>query len=104
MPARRLLIRGEVQGVGYRWWAARQARALGLTGWVRNLSDGRVECWAEGPDAALAALVQACGEGPASAEVVAVDVTIVEARGHTRFERAPDAHTPLALSDPDPAS
>lgn len=103
MPVRRLLIRGQVQGVGYRWWAARQARALGLSGWVRNLHDGRVECWAEGPEAALEALVQACRGGPPSAEVDAVEVATVEARGHAHFERASDADTPAALDAADPS-
>lgn len=42
------LVRGRVQGVGFRWWIRTEAVSLGLTGWVRNLHDGRVEVVAEG--------------------------------------------------------
>ncbi|MQA27055.1 MAG: acylphosphatase [Micromonosporaceae bacterium] len=43
------LVRGRVQGVGFRWWTRRRALELGLAGWARNLADGRVEVVAEGP-------------------------------------------------------
>ncbi len=43
------LVRGRVQGVGFRWWTRTRALELGLTGWARNLADGRVEVVAEGP-------------------------------------------------------
>jgi acylphosphatase len=43
------LVRGRVQGVGFRWWTRTHALELGLTGWARNLADGRVEVVAEGP-------------------------------------------------------
>ena len=43
------LVRGRVQGVGFRWWTRTRALELGLTGWARNLADGRVEIVAEGP-------------------------------------------------------
>ncbi len=44
-----LVVRGRVQGVGFRWWTRTHALELGLTGWARNLTDGRVEVVAEGP-------------------------------------------------------
>lgn len=68
------LISGRVQGVYYRASAAEQAAALGLAGWVRNLRDGRVELVAEGPPAAVDALLRWCAQGPAHARVEAVEV------------------------------
>lgn len=67
-----LIISGFVQGVGYRAYALREARALQLHGYVRNLADGSVELLAEGPAAALDALEQRCREGPRFAQVDAV--------------------------------
>ncbi len=64
-----LLISGIVQGVGYRWWTTRTAKALGLHGWVRNLRDGRVEVLAHGAEAGIEALVKACAVGPSGAVV-----------------------------------
>jgi len=69
----RLTIRGRVQGVGYRWWAQREARRLGLDGWVRNRSDGSVELLAAGPAEAVAELVELCRRGPSAARVTGVD-------------------------------
>ena len=70
----RYLIAGAVQGVGFRWFVARHARGLDLTGYARNLADGRVEVVARGADAArlerLEALLRA---GPASARVEQVE-------------------------------
>jgi acylphosphatase len=71
----RLLIRGRVQGVGYRWWARTEARRLGLDGWVRNRADGSVELLAAGPAAAVAALEDLCGRGPPSAHVTGIERT-----------------------------
>ncbi|MDE0331789.1 MAG: acylphosphatase [Nitrospinae bacterium] len=65
----RLIIRGRVQGVWYRGSAQEIARELGLTGWVRNLSDGSVELIAEGESSALEALKAWCLEGPPLARV-----------------------------------
>ena len=70
-PAR-LEIEGRVQGVGFRWWTVREARRLGLRGWVRNRRDGSVEVLAIGAAEALDALVQACHSGPPGAEVRSV--------------------------------
>jgi acylphosphatase len=66
---RRLLVRGRVQGVGYRAWVEHQARGLGLQGWVRNRRDGRVEALFAGAEDVVIDLVAACRRGPVSALV-----------------------------------
>jgi acylphosphatase len=66
-------ITGRVQGVSFRYHARVCARRLGLTGWVRNLADGRVELVAEGAPEQLRALLDWCGEGPAAARVDRVE-------------------------------
>ena len=73
----RLVITGRVQGVGYRMWAERAATQLGIRGWVRNRADGTVELLATGDDEAIAALIEACRQGPRAA--VVTDVAISEA-------------------------
>ncbi|MBN2114330.1 MAG: acylphosphatase [Acidimicrobiia bacterium] len=70
--ARRFLVQGRVQGVGFRWSTMAEAERLGLAGWARNLPDGRVEVHAQGNPAALAALAAWLRAGPIGAEVVAV--------------------------------
>ncbi|HVE51465.1 MAG TPA: acylphosphatase [Casimicrobiaceae bacterium] len=77
LVARRLLIRGRVQGVGYRDAMMRRAEQLGVTGWVRNLRDGTVEAHLQGSADAVEALVHWARRGPALAsvsEVVANDI------------------------------
>jgi acylphosphatase len=69
MATQRILVSGRVQGVSFRDWTVRTAKRLGLVGWVRNLSDGRVEILAEGEEEAIGALVDACKEGPPLARV-----------------------------------
>ena len=72
--ARRYVIAGRVQGVGFRWFVARHARGLGLSGFARNLADGRVEVVATGGDpAALARLEALLRAGPAHARVDGVE-------------------------------
>jgi len=69
-----LHISGRVQGVSYRRYAVREARSLGLTGWVRNLPDRRVELVAEGEEAILEELVSRCWKGPSLAIVRGIEV------------------------------
>jgi acylphosphatase len=75
--ARRFRVSGRVQGVGYRAFAARVARALNLRGGALNLDDGRVEVVASGAVHALDRLESALGEGPHLARVARVDVEIL---------------------------
>jgi len=86
---RHLVVRGMVQGVGYRWSLSREARRLGVQGWVRNRPDGTVEAVAEGPDEAVAALVTWCRSGPGSAHVTGVEVTDETPQGLAGFEIEP---------------
>jgi acylphosphatase len=65
----RVVVSGRVQGVGFRQHAVEEAHRLGLTGWVRNLPDGRVEALAEGEKTAVEALVAWCKRGPRLARV-----------------------------------
>ena len=70
MPNVRLFtVKGRVQGVFYRASTAEQGNRLGLTGWVRNLPDGKVEAVAEGKRPVLEQLVAWCWDGPPSARV-----------------------------------
>ena len=70
--ARHVVIKGRVQGVGFRWWTASQARDLHLDGWVRNRFDGTVEAVFRGAREAVDEMIQACHRGPPSARVEAV--------------------------------
>lgn len=67
--ARRFLIRGRVQGVGFRWFVEREAHILAIAGWVRNNSDGTVEVLAQGTRDQLAGLRSRLREGPRAARV-----------------------------------
>lgn len=73
-PVRRLdaTVVGVVQGVGFRWFVAERAQALGLVGWVANQADGSVRCVVEGPERALHRLLLALHEGPAASRVDSV--------------------------------
>jgi acylphosphatase len=70
----RLTIGGDVQGVGYRAWIEREARAAGVRGWVRNRLNGDVEALLAGPPDAVEALCAACWRGPVQARVDKVEV------------------------------
>jgi acylphosphatase len=71
--AKRWFVSGEVQGVGFRFFVQRCAAELGIAGWARNLSDGRVEVYAVGPAARLSDLAAALHKGPRMAEVRSVE-------------------------------
>ena len=73
VEARRFLVRGRVQGVGFRWFVEREAHILGIAGWVRNNSDGSVEVQAQGTRDQLLGLRSRLREGPRAARVDAVD-------------------------------
>ena len=70
----RLTITGQVQGVGYRHWAMTTGRRLGLTGWVRNRTDGAVEALIVGDDMPVGEMIDACRRGPTMARVDNVDL------------------------------
>ena len=69
MESIHLEVSGRVQGVGFRWFVVERARELGLSGWVRNRPDGKVEIAASGSAAALVQLESAVGSGPSGAKV-----------------------------------
>lgn len=75
IQARRYLVRGRVQGVGFRWFVEREAHMLGIAGWVRNNHDGSVEVLAQGTRDQLSGLHSRLREGPRAARVDAVEVT-----------------------------
>lgn len=83
------MVRGDVQGVGYRWWTARRAEQLGVRGWVANRDDGTVEVHAEGDPAAVDALLAGLREGPRWARVARVVVTDTDPAGWVGFEVEP---------------
>ena len=74
VQARRYLVRGRVQGVGFRWFVEREAHILQIAGWVRNNPDGTVEVLAQGTREQLAGLHSRLREGPRAARVDEVEV------------------------------
>ena len=91
MRARRLLIEGRVQGVGYRDWLVREAARLGLSGWVRNRADGRVEAVVAGEEPAVQALLTLCRRGPLLARVERIEESFAEMPEEQGFQRRPTA-------------
>ncbi|HCC68886.1 MAG TPA: acylphosphatase [Nitrospiraceae bacterium] len=76
-----LLINGDVQGVYFRANTRNKAQSLGISGWVRNLPDGKVEAVFEGPKVMVEEVVKWCHEGPPGARVTGVDVRWLEYKG-----------------------
>lgn len=92
MTKRRLVVTGRVQGVGYRDWVTKEARRMGLTGWVRNRRNGSVEIVADGDAEMLDGLLQRCLVGPPTAQVATVEVSDTkEATEGLGFGIRPDA-------------
>lgn len=85
-----IIVRGRVQGVGYRAWTKGVAEARGLAGSVRNRQDGSVEARLAGPADAVAAMIEACRQGPPGARVEDLAVTVRESAG-------PDAAGPRGV-------
>ena len=83
---RRVVVHGQVQGVFFRDTCRREARRLGVTGFVRNLEDGTVEAVFEGDPDAVATMLDWAHTGPARAQVRRVDVAEEEPQGLTAFE------------------
>jgi acylphosphatase len=75
MITRHLVISGRVQGVGFRHYTRLEARARGVSGWVRNRKDGTVEAMVHGPQEAVDALIEWTRHGPPSAKVTDVQVS-----------------------------
>ena len=90
MTARRMIASGRVQGVGYRDWVKREARRLGLVGWVRNRHDGSVEILAAGDAALLDRLAARCRFGPPTSRVDAVAIEeALDVPDTATFDRRP---------------
>ena len=91
---RHIVIRGRVQGVGYRMWTEDLAERSGLDGWVRNRRDGSVEAVFAGPEQAVVATIEACRSGPRGAHVDTIDVeegdaSLLQRREGARFAVLP---------------
>ncbi|MBE7636788.1 acylphosphatase [Sneathiella sp. P13V-1] len=78
MPTVHVRITGRVQGVGYRAWTVEHASRAGLTGWVRNRSDGSVEAVLQGSETTIEAFLARCQEGPRFAKVYSVTTESIE--------------------------
>jgi len=84
--ARHVSVTGRVQGVFFRAWTRDQANELGVTGWVRNCPDGRVDAHVEGDEAAVQQLLERLRRGPPSARVEDVRLWDVEPCDFDDFE------------------
>ena len=87
--ARQWLIRGRVQGVGFRYFAQRAAAELDLTGYTRNLDDGRVEVYAVGPKSKLEEMAGRLHRGPRWADVRGVEERDAAVQEYSSFEIEP---------------
>ena len=91
MVARSYIVRGRVQGVGFRWFVEHEARQLGIAGWVRNNVDGTVEVLAMGTNEQLQVLSRKLRQGPRAARVDDVaesQAEVIPGLNHFRIEGA----------------
>jgi acylphosphatase len=87
MIARRFIVRGRVQGVGFRYFAIHSARRAGVVGLVRNLTDGSVEAVAEGEAESVARFRECLERGPTLARVIeVVEIELPVSGGYTDFD------------------
>jgi acylphosphatase len=86
MIARHVRVTGLVQGVFFRAWARDEAQALGVSGWIRNCSDGSVEALLEGEAEAIEELIDLLREGPPGAQVEDVEIEETDREGLSSFE------------------
>jgi acylphosphatase len=84
--ARRVRVTGDVQGVFFRVWTQDQARSLGVSGWIRNASDGSVKAHVEGEEVAVEQLIDRIRDGPPGASVEDVQVQETAVESLERFE------------------
>ncbi len=91
MAAKRLIIAGRVQGVGFRDWMVREATRLGVSGWVRNRRDGSLEALVDGDTASVEELLRLCRRGPRLAEVTEIVEDLSEPWPEPGFRRLPQA-------------
>ena len=87
MTARHIVIAGKVHGVGYRDWLCAQAEALGVSGWVRNRTDGTVEALFDGEEGAVLELLRACRRGPRHAVVSEITEELADPLDEPGFQR-----------------
>ena len=85
MPTKHLLIKGKVQGIFYRATAREEAEKLGLTGWVKNTTEGHVEAMVSGDEAAVTRFIDWCWQGPRLAVVTHVEVMDAPDRDFGQF-------------------
>lgn len=87
LTARRFFVSGHVQGVFFREWTVSKAREIGLSGWVRNLSDGRVEVYAIGEDEPIDRLARQLRKGAPASQVTGVEAESAEVGQVNGFSR-----------------
>lgn len=87
MPMHRVYVSGKVQKIGFRDWVVRRAQAIGVTGWVRNLKDGRVELLVDGDDDRTSALIDELREGPPQARIDHVETIAAQERTPKGFTK-----------------